>query len=274
MVTKLICRCCVDTGRWFFFLSQSSVAPQVQVRCETELERPEEPSTGEKEKYMKALNEAIAMGRRSTWASSGEEGEALDSRSREGVQGAANEDLLQILDQKHQSDEIEKEIKESALEENTSKTQEILAGTKKVMYHEDGDEDEDMLQIWDQKCQSIEIENENKESAMEETTSETQEIHAGNQEVMCSEEDDEDMLQILDQQHQSIECEDENKEPALKSPSDGEETNLETQEIPAGNPRSRHAPNLGSETPKNWGWRWNQGNCKRRNQLRNPEDSC
>ncbi|XP_058600487.1 band 4.1-like protein 3b isoform X5 [Onychostoma macrolepis] len=210
---------------------ESSVVPQVQVRCETALQRPEETSTGEKEKYMKALNEAITIGRRSTWASSGEE-EALDSRSREGVQDAANEDLLQIWDQKHQSIEVEDEIKETAMEtpsereETSSQTQEIPAGDQ---------EDEDILQIWDQKCQSIEDAEEIKEPAIEETSSETHEIPAGTQEVMCNEEDDEDTLQILDQQHQSIESEDENKEPALESPSEGDETYLETQEIPAGN---------------------------------------
>ncbi len=187
-----------------------------------------------------------------------------------------DEDMLQILDQKYQSIEIENEIKESALEENTSETQEIPAGTKEVMYDEDGDEDvlqiwdqkhqsieiadeikesaletisegeetnletqgnqedKDILQIWDLKHQNIEVAEEIKEHAMEETTSETQEIPAGTQEVMCHEEDN-DMLQILVQKHQNIEVADEFKEPALETISEGEENNLETQDIPAGN---------------------------------------
>lgn len=76
-------------------------------------------------------------------------------------------------------------------------TQEIFAGTKDAMYHEDSDEDKDVLQIWDQKHRSIEVEDET-ETALEETSSQTQEIPAGDQE-------DQDMLLIWDQKHQSIE---------------------------------------------------------------------
>uniref|UniRef100_A0A8C1S9B5 Erythrocyte membrane protein band 4.1-like 3b n=1 Tax=Cyprinus carpio TaxID=7962 RepID=A0A8C1S9B5_CYPCA len=83
-----------------------------------------------------------------------------------------------------------------------------------------------ILQFLDRKQQNIEVEI--KEMAMEtpfeeeETNSETQEIPARNQEVMCHEED-EDMLQILDQKHQNIEFKDKNKDPAM------EEATSETQ---------------------------------------------
>ncbi|KAL0201917.1 hypothetical protein M9458_005104, partial [Cirrhinus mrigala] len=276
-----------------------SVAPQVEVCCETELDRPQAPSTGEKEKYMKALNEAIAMGRRSTWASVREVEAASDSRCNvEAVkhlpfpiqtskeipaanhkvichgEDAIDEDVPQIWDQKHQSIEVEGEIKETvmeppseeetssqtqeipagnqgdqdmlqnigfedknkepAMEETTLETQEIPSGNQKVMHHED---EEGMLHIWHQKHQNIEFEDENKELTMKETTSETQEVPARNQKVMCHEEDnmDEDVLQIWDQNNQSFEVEDEIKETAMKTPSEKEETNPETQEIPAGN---------------------------------------
>ncbi|XP_016333787.1 VID27-like protein [Sinocyclocheilus anshuiensis] len=203
---------------------------------------------------MKALNETIAMGRRSTWASVREEEEALDSRScveavkhllfpiqtseeipagnHKGIchgEDAMDEDVLQICHQKHQNIEVEDEIKETPTEEEaSSQTQEIPAANQ---------EDEDLLQIWDQKPQNIEVEDKNKEPALEETIYETQEIPTGNQEVMCHEEDtmDEDVLQILNQKHQNIEVEDEIKETSMESPSKGEETNSETQEIPAGN---------------------------------------
>ncbi|XP_051719843.1 band 4.1-like protein 3b isoform X4 [Ctenopharyngodon idella] len=199
---------------------ESSVAPQVEVCCET---RVQTPSAGEKEKYMKALNEAIATGRRSSWAiNREEEGAVLEG----GALDSCHEDFLQIWDPKRQCIEVEDENKETSMEETTSETQEIPAGKQQVICHE---EDEDLLQIWDQKNQSIEVEDEIKETAMEETTSETQEIPAGNQEFICPEED-EDLLQIWDPKHQSIEVEHENKETAMETPSGGEETTSETQE--------------------------------------------
>ncbi|XP_051719824.1 band 4.1-like protein 3b isoform X2 [Ctenopharyngodon idella] len=210
---------------------ESSVAPQVEVCCET---RVQTPSAGEKEKYMKALNEAIATGRRSSWAiNREEEGAVLEG----GALDSCHEDFLQIWDPKRQCIEVEDENKETSMEETTSETQEIPAGKQQVICHE---EDEDLLQIWDQKNQSIEVKDENKETAMEtpsggeETSSETQEINAGNQEVIFHEED-EDLLQIWDRKHQSIEVEDENRENVMETPSGGEETSSETQEINAGN---------------------------------------
>ncbi|XP_067218227.1 band 4.1-like protein 3b isoform X10 [Chanodichthys erythropterus] len=257
---------------------ESSVAPQVEVCCETQVQT---PSAGEKEKYMKALNEAIAMGRRSSWASNREgavlEGEALDS---------CHEDFLQIWDPKHQCIEVEDENKETSMEETTTKAQEIPAGNQEFICHEEDEdllqiwdpkcqsikvedeikeivmetpsggeknssetqeipfgnqevicheEDEDLLQIWDPKCQSIKVEDEIKETAMEETTSETQDISAGNQEVIFHEED-EDLLQIWDPKRQIIEVEDENRENVMETPSGGEiNSSSGTQEIPAGN---------------------------------------
>ncbi|XP_050983289.1 band 4.1-like protein 3b isoform X4 [Labeo rohita] len=274
---------------------ESSVPPQVEVCCETELDRSQAPSTGEKEKYMKALNEAIAMGRRSTWASVREE-PASDSRclveavkhlplptqtSKEIPAGnhkvicygedAIDEDVLQIWAQKHQSIEVKGEIKANVMEtpsgeETTSQNQEIPAGNQEVlqiwdhkhqnfefedenkeltmeqtisesqeiparnqkgMFHE---EDKDVLQIWDQKHQIIEFEDENKKPTLEEN----QEIPARKQEVMCHEEDtmDEDKRQIWDQNYQSIEVEDEIEETLMETPSEKEEANPETQEIP------------------------------------------
>ncbi|KAI2668037.1 Band 4.1-like protein 3 [Labeo rohita] len=276
-------------------LGNSSVPPQVEVCCETELDRSQAPSTGEKEKYMKALNEAIAMGRRSTWASVREE-PASDSRclveavkhlplptqtSKEIPAGnhkvicygedAIDEDVLQIWAQKHQSIEVKGEIKANVMEtpsgeETTSQNQEIPAGNQEVlqiwdhkhqnfefedenkeltmeqtisesqeiparnqkgMFHE---EDKDVLQIWDQKHQIIEFEDENKKPTLEEN----QEIPARKQEVMCHEEDtmDEDKRQIWDQNYQSIEVEDEIEETLMETPSEKEEANPETQEIP------------------------------------------
>ncbi|XP_016086470.1 band 4.1-like protein 3 [Sinocyclocheilus grahami] len=162
-------------------------------------------------------------------------GEETSSETQEIPAGnQEDKDILQVLNQKHQNIETENEIKESALEETTSKTQEILTGTQEVMCHEDDDEDEDMLQILDQKHQSIEVEDEIKETSMEipskeeETNSQTQEIPAANQE-------DKDILQIWDQKHQNIEVEDEIKETSMEIPSKEEETNSETQEIPAAN---------------------------------------
>ncbi|XP_052391388.1 band 4.1-like protein 3 isoform X7 [Carassius gibelio] len=212
---------------------ESSVAPQVEVRCETELERPLVSSTAEKEKYMKALNEAIAMGRRSTWASIGEESNQQNSAgTQEEMCHEEDEDMLQIWDQEHQNIEVEDEIKETSVEsptegeETNSETQEIPAGNQ---------DDEDLLQIRDQKRQIIEVKDEIKETAFEEPSSKTQEITTGTQ-VMCHEEDDndEDMLQILDQKHQSIKFEDVKKKSALEMSSEGEETNLETQDTLAG----------------------------------------
>ncbi|XP_026111998.1 band 4.1-like protein 3 [Carassius auratus] len=211
---------------------ESSVAPQVEVCCETELERPLVSSTAEKEKYMKALNEAIAMGRRSTWASIGEESNQQNSETQEIPAGTQeemcheeDEDMLQIWDQEHQNIQVEDEIKETSVEsptegeETNSETQEIPTGNQ---------DDEDLLQVRDQKHQIIEVKDEIKETAFEEPSSKTQEIPTGTQ-VMCHEEDDndEDMLQILDQKHQSIKSEDEKKEPELEMSSEGEETNLE-----------------------------------------------
>ncbi|KTF81602.1 hypothetical protein cypCar_00046134, partial [Cyprinus carpio] len=213
----------------------SSVAPQVEVCRETELERPLAPSTGEKEKYMKALNEAIAMGRRSTWASIGEGSNQQNSQTQEiPAANQEDEDLHQIWDQKHQNIEVEDKNKEPAMEETSYEIQDILTGNQEVLCHEEDTMDEDMLQILDQKHQNIKVEDEINETSMkspskgEEANSETQEIPAANQE-------DEDMLQIWDQKHQSIKSEDEKKEPALEMPSEGEETNLETQETLAGN---------------------------------------
>uniref|UniRef100_A0A9J7XCM5 Erythrocyte membrane protein band 4.1-like 3b n=1 Tax=Cyprinus carpio carpio TaxID=630221 RepID=A0A9J7XCM5_CYPCA len=214
---------------------ESSVAPQVEVCRETELERPLAPSTGEKEKYMKALNEAIAMGRRSTWASIGEGSNQQNSQTQEiPAANQEDEDLHQIWDQKHQNIEVEDKNKEPAMEETSYEIQDILTGNQEVLCHEEDTMDEDMLQILDQKHQNIKVEDEINETSMkspskgEEANSETQEIPAANQE-------DEDMLQIWDQKHQSIKSEDEKKEPALEMPSEGEETNLETQETLAGN---------------------------------------
>ncbi|XP_026132367.1 protein 4.1 isoform X2 [Carassius auratus] len=99
---------------------ESSVAPQVEVRCETELERPLVSSTAEKEKYMKALNEAIAMGRRSTWASIGEESNQQNSAgTQEEMCHEEDEDMLQNWDQEHQNIEVEDEIKETSVESPT-----------------------------------------------------------------------------------------------------------------------------------------------------------
>ncbi|XP_077096568.1 uncharacterized protein LOC143748429 isoform X2 [Siphateles boraxobius] len=178
---------------------ESSVAPQVEVCCET---RAQTPSAGEKEKYKKALSEAIAMGRRSSWASNREEGVVLDDQAFNGR--SCHEDLLQT----------------------SSETQEIPAGIPEMICQEDS------FHIWDSKSQSFEIEDENKETAMEETTGEPQDIPVGIPDMMSCEDDGEVLLQIWDLKDQSIEVEG-NKETAMETPSGGEVTGSETQEIPA-----------------------------------------
>lgn len=200
---------------------------------------------------MKALNEAIARGRRSAFIHNGEEdalncaGAAKDDQfpvqTREHIHDESpdmmclekDEEMLQIWVPEKQNIEDNNKNEETAFETQsekhkiTSETKQSTSRIEKVVSHEDDFGAKHQNSASEIKKSSGETQSEEGE----ETGPKHHEISAGNQEMFPI---DEDMLQTCGLKQQHIEDNNENRKTAFKTPPEKYKTASKSKENPAG----------------------------------------